>query len=219
MKSKSSSSSRASHDNSQTSRVGCTLVEHNSWPSAPASTIIIGLKELPVSTDPIAHTHIQFAHCYKNQAGWASVLTRFGRGGGTLYDIEFLTDDKGRRVAAFGFHAGFAGAAAGALAVAAQKSGKKLGGLKPYENEAAMVKDVKEKLGGSGKGIKALVIGALGRCGRGAVDLFRKIGLEECVRSLRCLYSLLTDYVQRRYPQVGLGRDRQGRPFPRNSRR
>jgi len=34
-------------------------------------------------------------------------------------------------------------------------------------------------LGGSGKGIKALVIGALGRCGRGAVDLFRKIGLEE----------------------------------------
>ena len=33
--------------------------------------------------------------------------------------------------------------------------------------------------GGSGKGVRALVIGALGRCGRGAVDLFRKIGLEE----------------------------------------
>jgi saccharopine dehydrogenase (NAD+, L-lysine-forming) len=42
-----------------------------------------------------------------------------------------------------------------------------------------MVDDIKKNLGGSGKGIKALVIGALGRCGRGAVDLFRKIGLDE----------------------------------------
>ena len=42
-----------------------------------------------------------------------------------------------------------------------------------------MVADVKQRLGGSGKGAKALVIGALGRCGRGAVDFFNKIGLEE----------------------------------------
>jgi saccharopine dehydrogenase (NAD+, L-lysine-forming) len=48
-----------------------------------------------------------------------------------------------------------------------------------------MVADVKAKLGGRGKSIKALVIGALGRCGRGAVDLFRKIGLEECVPVVR----------------------------------
>jgi saccharopine dehydrogenase (NAD+, L-lysine forming) len=140
---------------------------------------IIGLKELPLSTDPLPHTHIQFAHCYKNQAGWADVLARFYHGQGTLYDLEFLQDESGRRVAAFGFHAGFAGAAAGALALAAQKKGEKLGRLEPYENEQAMVSDVKRRLGGSGKGIKALVIGALGRCGRGAVDLFRKIGLNE----------------------------------------
>ncbi len=90
-----------------------------------------------------------------------------------------MQDDSGRRVAAFGFHAGFAGAAAGALAHAAQKNGAKLGHLQPYPNETAMVDDVRAKLGGSGKGVRALVIGALGRCGRGAVDLFRKIGLEE----------------------------------------
>ncbi|EIN13537.1 Formate/glycerate dehydrogenase catalytic domain-like protein [Punctularia strigosozonata HHB-11173 SS5] len=166
-------------DDEEYEKVGCTLVEHNSWPSAPVTTPIIGLKELPASSDPLPHTHIQFAHCYKNQAGWASVLGRFARGGGTLYDLEFLTDESGRRVAAFGYHAGFAGAAAGALALAAQKGGKKLGRLEPYENEAAMVADVKEKLGGSGKGVKALVIGALGRCGRGAVDLLRKVGLDE----------------------------------------
>lgn len=81
-------------------------------------------------------------------------------------------------MAAFGFHAGFAGAAAGALALAETRAGKKLGALEPFENENAMIKAVKAKLEGSGR-VKALVIGALGRCGRGAVDLFRKIGLDE----------------------------------------
>ena len=51
--------------------------------------------------------------------------------------------------------------------------------MEPYANEDAMIASVKESLGGSGKGVKALVIGALGRCGRGAVDLFRRIGLDE----------------------------------------
>ncbi|KAI0094621.1 saccharopine dehydrogenase [Irpex rosettiformis] len=166
-------------DDSEYENVGCKLVENNSWPQAPTDIPILGLKELPESDEPLPHTHIQFAHCYKQQAGWSGVLKRFYNGGGTLYDLEFLQDDSGRRVAAFGFHAGFAGAAAGALAFAAQKKGVPLGKLEPYPNEAAMVEDVRGKLGGSGKGVRALVIGALGRCGRGAVDLFRKIGLEE----------------------------------------
>lgn len=159
--------------------LGCKLVEHNSWPSAPRDIPIIGLKELPESDEPLPHTHIQFAHCYKQQGGWSKVLSRFHRGGGTLYDLEFLTDAQGRRVAAFGYHAGFAGSAAGALALAAERSGNTLGQLEPFENENAMVEGVKKVLGGSGKGLKVLVIGALGRCGSGAVDLFRKIGVEE----------------------------------------
>ncbi|THH32013.1 hypothetical protein EUX98_g2182 [Antrodiella citrinella] len=166
-------------DDAEYEAIGCKLVEHNSWPSAPLNVPIIGLKELPESDDPLPHTHIQFAHCYKQQAGWSSILARFYKGKGSLYDLEFLTDAHGRRVAAFGFHAGFAGAAAGALAYASQKAGKQLGLLNPYPNEDAMVSAVKETLGGSGKGVKALVIGALGRCGSGAVDLLRKIGLNE----------------------------------------
>ncbi|KAF8128446.1 hypothetical protein EV363DRAFT_1170555 [Boletus edulis] len=166
-------------DDAEFEAVGCTLVRNNSWPSAPTDIPIIGLKELPASDDPLPHTHIQFAHCYKKQAGWTSVLDRFRRGGGTLYDLEFLTDANGRRVAAFGFHAGFAGAAAGALALGAHRKREKLGPLEPYLNETAMVNHVKEVLGGSGKGVKALVIGALGRCGNGAVELLRKIGLDE----------------------------------------
>ncbi len=99
--------------------------------------------------------------------------------------MEFLNDVNGRRIAAFGFHAGFTGAAAGALAYAAQKNGEKLGRLEPYLNEKAMVADVKTKLGGREASVKALIIGALGRCGRGAVDFFRKIGLDEYVQAIR----------------------------------
>ena len=161
-------------------RAGCELVENNSWSKAPTDIPIIGLKELPESTEPLPHTHIQFAHCYKKQAGWSAVLSRFHRGGGTLYDIEFLNDANGRRVAAFGFHAGFAGAAAGALALAAEKNKGKLGALVPFENEQAMVETIRRSMGSNGgKGIRALVMGAQGRCGGGAVDLFRKIGLDE----------------------------------------
>jgi saccharopine dehydrogenase (NAD+, L-lysine-forming) len=104
-----------------------------------------------------------------------------------LYDLEFLADPTtGRRVAAFGFHAGFAGAAAGALAFAKQKEdgGKGvLRGLEPFENEQAMITYVRKQIESLGEGgvgnVRALVVGAMGRCGSGAVDCFKKIGLKE----------------------------------------
>ncbi|CAD0054653.1 unnamed protein product [Aureobasidium pullulans] len=113
-----------------------------------------------------------FAHCYKGQGGWDDVLARFPRGGGTLYDLEFLQDEQGRRVAAFGFHAGFAGAALAVQAWAHQLvegAGKPLEGVKPFANEGLLV----------GRKPRALVMGALGRCGRGAVDLLQKVGVPE----------------------------------------
>lgn len=50
-----------------------------------------------------------------------------------------------------------------------------------------MVKEVSEALQGTkegNKGVKVLIIGALGRCGSGAVDLFRKAGVAEYVSVL-----------------------------------
>ncbi|GJJ09628.1 hypothetical protein Clacol_003852 [Clathrus columnatus] len=166
-------------DDEEYETVGCTLVDNDSWPTAPINIPIIGLKELPTSSSPLKHTHVHFAHCYKHQAGWASVLARFYAGKGTLYDLEFLQDESGRRVAAFGFHAGFAGAAAGLLAYASLKDGKTLGSLEPFANEAEMISSVTAKLQGNAKNVKALVMGALGRCGRGAVELLQKVGLKD----------------------------------------
>ena len=54
-----------------------------------------------------------FAHCYKYQTGCNSILARFHSGSGLLYDLEFLQDENIKRVAAFGFYAGFAGCALG----------------------------------------------------------------------------------------------------------
>ena len=79
------------------------LVEEGSWPNAPADHIILGLKELEEKDPfPLKHEHVQFSHSYKDQEGWQDRLGRFAQGGGTLFDLEYLADEKGRRVAAFG---------------------------------------------------------------------------------------------------------------------
>ena len=111
---------------------------------------------------------------------------RFEEGKGTLYDLEFLENAQGRRVAAFGFHAGFAGSAVACLALAKQveSDGKaRLGALEPYPSEDELVREVRHKFAGVktklGRNVRALVIGALGRCGRGAVSFLQKAGVED----------------------------------------
>ncbi|KAK3715713.1 Saccharopine dehydrogenase [Vermiconidia calcicola] len=96
--------------------------------------------------------------------------------------------EKGRRVAAFGYHAGFAGAALALIAWAWQlthANDEPLYGMKPYENETALIKDVKhaveEGKEKAGHLPRVLVIGALGRCGSGAVGLCKKAGLLEII--------------------------------------
>ena len=60
-------------------------------------------------------------------------------------------------------------------------------GVKPYENEDLLIKDLKKavKEGAAKGGLlpRVLVIGALGRCGRGAVDLCTKVGLNDILVS------------------------------------
>lgn len=153
-------------DDSDFEEIGATLVPEGSWPDIPSDHIVIGLKELPEKeTFPLKHTHVQFAHCFKGQGGWDQVLARFPRGGGTLLDLEFLAEN-GRRVAAFGYHAGFAGAA---LAVQAWNwqlqngSSKSMPGVKPYNNEQDLLKEIKAQMEEgekkAGRKPRALVIG------------------------------------------------------------
>ena len=157
---------------------GCAIAEENSWPSAPRDAIIFGLKELPEDGTPLFHRHIMFGHAFKGQHAGKILLQRFKAGGGTLYDLEYLVDETGRRVAAFGYWAGFAGAAVTLKAWIAQQHGEICGPVSSYPNKDALIADLKSELSNTGKfAPNAIVIGALGRVGTGAADLCENLGI------------------------------------------
>jgi len=167
--------------------VGCQMVEEGSWVNAPKDAIILGLKELPETPAILKNTHIYFGHCYKNQAGWQTLLKRFVDGNGTLLDLEFLVDDTGRRVAAFGISAGFIGMAVGLKNWCAQQlRGEVLGKLDYYADSAALVADIKGELEQvyqkTHRKPSTMIMGALGRSGRGCVDFAQRVGLENIIK-------------------------------------
>jgi len=166
---------------------GCTMVDSGTWVNAPKDSIILGLKELPEEPDFLLHRHVFFGHCYKNQSGWQNLMKRFIDGEGSLLDLEFLVDDMGRRVAAFGISAGFVGMALGFKNWAAQQlRGEVLGKLDYYPTFEALVQDIKNDLDEVHKATKkrpsVLIMGALGRSGKGAVDMAERTGITDLVK-------------------------------------
>ena len=155
---------------------GCQIVAENSWPDAPGDAIVFGLKELPDDGTRLRHRHIMFGHAYKGQPAGQSLLRRFHAGGGTLYDLEYLVDETGRRVAAFGYWAGYAGAAVSLKCWAAQQRGALARPVTKYASKAELVADLGAGMAGKDRP-RALIIGALGRVGTGAADLCAAMGV------------------------------------------
>lgn len=156
---------------------GCAVAPENAWPEAPSDAIIFGLKELPDDGTPLRHRHIMFGHAYKGQPAGQVLLARFRAGGGTLYDLEYLVDEAGRRVAAFGYWAGYGGAAVALKAWAAQARGTIAGPLAPWPGQQALHDDLAATLAATGTAPpRVLIIGALGRVGSGARDLCTALG-------------------------------------------
>ena len=158
---------------------GCDIAPENSWPQAPADAIIFGLKELPEDGTPLPHRHIMFGHAFKGQHSGKALLDRFKAGDGTLYDLEYLVDESGRRVAAFGYWAGYAGAAVTLKTWAAQQHGEACGPVGVYPDKDALLAELGAELDATKTDRpKAIVIGALGRVGTGAADLCEAMGVE-----------------------------------------
>jgi len=157
---------------------GCQIAPENSWPDAPTDAIIFGLKELPEDGTPLTHRHILFGHAYKGQPSGKTLLRRFAAGGGTMYDLEYLVDETNRRVAAFGYWAGYAGAAVALKCWAAQQRGAIAGPVSVYPESAALRADLLAELNATNTARpRAIVIGALGRVGTGAADLCTALGV------------------------------------------
>ncbi len=158
---------------------GCKIADEGSWRKAPTDAYILGLKELAADGKPLIHQHIYFGHAFKGQTEAPGLLARFAQGGGTLLDLEYLTDTNGRRVAAFGYWAGFAGAALGLLSWLSLHRNKPelLVGLTPYTDQSSLVAFLRRECRGLGSLPSAIVIGALGRVGTGACDLADHLGV------------------------------------------
>ena len=155
---------------------GCRIVPAASWPDAPRDCYVLGLKELPEPLPALGHRHIYFAHAYKQQEGWKALLRRFAGDGGCLLDLEYLLDDNGRRIAAFGYWAGFAGAALGVMARLAQPG--MLDPARSYGNKDQLLAQLSDLLERSSLRPRIIIIGAKGRCGSGAAELCRELGIE-----------------------------------------
>ncbi|MFD9192668.1 saccharopine dehydrogenase [Streptomyces phaeochromogenes] len=150
---------------------GCRVVEAGSWTDAPADAVIVGLKELPDGPPELTHRHIFFGHAYKAQPGAEALLRRFVAGGGALFDLEYLVDDNGRRLAAFGYWAGYVGAALAVL----HHRGRLSAPLRPTSKEEL---DAELQPAPGDVEFASLVIGALGRSGRGARGALAEAGLD-----------------------------------------
>lgn len=163
---------------------GCILVEAGSWVQAPKDAFIIGVKDLPDDAQPLHHRHIYFGHAYKEQRGWQSLLRRFKDGNGKLYDIEYLVDGSGRRVAAFGYWAGFTGCAVGVKVWTGQQLGRDpvVPSILPYPGRDQLLDELERQLAEAaaavGRKPNLIVVGAAGRVGTGACDLAEGVGLD-----------------------------------------
>lgn len=159
--------------------VGCVVAPEHSWPSAPLDAIIFGLKELPGDGTALIHNHIMFGHAFKGQVDGKKLLKRFQSGKGTLYDLEYLVDPTGRRVAAFGYWAGYVGAAIALKCWTAQQRGEIAGSVATYRDSETLITELKNEFNSISNPLpKALIIGALGRVGSGARDLCKKTDVQ-----------------------------------------
>ena len=149
---------------------GATAAPAGSWCEAAADWYVLGLKELPDSGEPLTHRHIMFGHAFHVQRGADALLGRFVAGGGALLDLESLVDADGRRLVAFGYWAGYAGAALAVL----HHHGALPTPLRPTTRTELDAALRALPVGGE---CRALVIGALGRCGRGARDAVAVAGI------------------------------------------
>lgn len=157
---------------------GARIAPEGSWTAAPPDAIVFGLKELPEDNSVLPHRHIMFGHAFKGQRSAETLLRRFRAGGGRLYDLEYLVDESGRRLAAFGYWAGFAGAAVSLKCWAAQQRGEICGPVDPYPDRHALTDVLRAEIDATGQARPtAIVVGARGRVGTGASDLLTEMGL------------------------------------------
>ena len=130
-----------------------------------SSAIIMGLKEFDTTKTALFNKkHFYFSHAFKGQENSHVIINSFQENGGHIYDYEYIVDENGRRVIAFGYWAGFAGMYLGLLQYADRTARE----LAP--TTASEIRDILREYGPKPK---ITICGARGRCGRGCLELLK----------------------------------------------
>jgi saccharopine dehydrogenase (NAD+, L-lysine-forming) len=137
--------------------------------------LLLGIKEVPINQLISNKKYCSFAHVAKEQPYNQELIAAFLEKGITHIDYEYLTDDRSRRLIAFGYWAGMVGAHNAVWAYAQRTGAFEIPRLKDLYDYAA-AKEVYSKLE-----LPALrvVLSGKGRVGKGAAQVLSDLGFEE----------------------------------------
>ncbi len=77
--------------------------------------MVIGLKELTDLDKLSKHTHLYFSHSFKGQSNANLIIDSFKKSQSLLYDLEYITNQHGKREISFSYFAGISGCLLGIL--------------------------------------------------------------------------------------------------------
>jgi len=147
---------------------GCILInDYTKYNFNKEETLIIGLKELDYNNNNLfSYKHLYFSHTYKNQINNSEILSKFKQEKGVIYDLEYLVDDKNKRLLAFGFWAGFIGTVISLKQFYYKSINKELINLVQLDDYQILIDELKN-YEDNYKNIEIGIIGINGRCGQG----------------------------------------------------
>ena len=161
------------YKNEEYEKVGCIPKNVN---DIDDSTIIIGLKEFNMNeTALLSHKHFYFSHAFKCQENSHHIINLFQENNGYIYDYEYIVDENGRRVIAFGYWAGFAGMYLGLLQYNRQLVREQhIESLVPILDISEIYETLREY---TTTKPKITICGAYGRCGRGCLEFLKSVDI------------------------------------------
>ena len=157
---------------------GCIIVPPGTWRDLPVyQTLVLGLKELPDTITNVQHNMVHFQHCLAGQKGSNVALNNLRNG--CLYDLEYFINDQGIRLFSFGRYAGFVGAALGIKKwISKQLNTDFYTNYQSKYTANQLSTQIKtEFINSKLCQPHVLIIGANGKCGRGAIDLLDKASI------------------------------------------
>lgn len=137
--------------------------------------LLLGVKEVPVGKLVADKTYCFFAHVAKQQPYNQDLMRALLAKGIRHVDYEYLVDDKGKRLIAFGYWAGMVGAHNALWAYARRTGGFQLPRLKDLHDYAA----AKDAYAGLDLPPVRVVLTGSGRVGQGAARVLADMGLQK----------------------------------------